>query len=81
MREKTNNFGLRPGKNTNQPIESQKIARSFKFRMKEEERLYYPCSENKGVICFAVTVKLICVFVFAYEDCWFPCAEAQMEEI
>ena len=30
--------------------------------------MYYPCSENKGVISFAVTVKLICVFVFA--DCW-----------
>ena len=24
------------------------------------------CSENKGVISFAVTAKLICVFVFAY---------------
>ena len=24
------------------------IARSFKFRMKKEEGLYYPCSENKG---------------------------------
>ena len=28
-------------------------------------------SENKGVISFAVTAKLICVFVFAYADCWF----------
>ena len=30
--------------------------------------LYYPCSKNKGAdqISFAVTAKLICVFVFAY---------------
>ena len=28
--------------------------------------MYYPCSKNK-----AVTAKLICVFVFAYADCWF----------
>ena len=33
--------------NTNQPVQSQEIARSLKFRMKEEEGLYYPCSEIK----------------------------------
>ena len=33
---------------TNRAVQSQKIARSLKFRMKEEEGLYYPCSENKG---------------------------------
>ena len=33
---------------TNRPVQSQMIARSLKFRMKEEEGLYYPCSENKG---------------------------------
>ena len=33
--------------------------------------MYYPCSDNIGLISFAVTVKLICVFVYAYADCWF----------
>ena len=33
--------------------------------------MYYPCSENKGVINFAVTAQLICVFFFTYADCWF----------
>ena len=33
--------------------------------------MYYLCSENKGVISFAVTAKLICVFVFTYAKCWF----------
>ena len=33
---------------TNQAVQSQKQARSFKFRVKEEEEVYYPCSENKG---------------------------------
>ena len=32
----------------NQAVQSQKTARSLKFRMKEEEGLHYPCSENKG---------------------------------
>ena len=39
--------------------------------------MYYPSSENKGVISFAVTAKLICVFVFAYADCWFSHEAAQ----
>ena len=29
-------------------MQSQKQARSLKFRILEEERFYYPCSENKG---------------------------------
>ena len=33
---------------TNQTVQSQKIARSLKFRLNEEEGLYYPFSENKG---------------------------------
>ena len=33
---------------TNRPVQSQKQARFLKFRMKKEEGLYYPCSENKG---------------------------------
>ena len=28
-------------------------------------------AKTKALISFAVTVKLICVFVFAYADCWF----------
>ena len=31
---------------TNRPVQSQKTARSMKFRI--EEGLHYPCSENKG---------------------------------
>ena len=33
---------------TNRPVQAQKRARSLKFRMKEEEGLYYPSGENKG---------------------------------
>ena len=32
--------------------------------------------KTKALISFAVTAKLICVFVFAYADCWFSCAGA-----
>ena len=33
----------------------------------------------KALISFAVTVKLICAFVFAYADCWFSHAAALKE--
>ena len=33
---------------TNQAVQSQKIDRSLKFWILEEEELYYLCSENKG---------------------------------
>ena len=35
--------------------------------------MYYPSSENKGAdqLRGYRTAKLICVFVFAYADCWF----------
>ena len=32
---------------TNRAVQAQKQARSLKFRISEEEELYYPCSENK----------------------------------
>ena len=28
-------------------------------------------AKTKALISFAVTAKLICVFVFAHADCWF----------
>ena len=35
-------------------------------------------AKTKALISFAVTVKRICAFVFAYADCWFSHAEAHM---
>ena len=34
--------------NTNGAVQSQKVVRSFKFRIHEEEELLYPLSENEG---------------------------------
>ena len=36
------------GSDTNQAVQSQKQARSLKFRIYEEEEVHYPSSENKG---------------------------------
>ena len=65
---------------TNLPVQSQKQARSLKFRVKVEEILYYLCSEKKALISFAVTAKLICVFVFAYAEFVFPCGDSNRNQ-
>ena len=44
------------------------------------EGLYYPCSEM-ALICFAVTAKLICIFVFAYTKSRFSGDAAHMVEV
>ena len=47
MREnRSSGFPTRFG--TNRPVKFQKQSRRLKFRFQEEEKLYYPCSENKG---------------------------------
>ena len=43
-------------------MQPKKMARRFKFRIKEEEGWYYLCIENNG----AVTTQLIGGFSFAY---------------
>ena len=64
---------------TNQAVQPQKIARGWKFLIKKIEELYYLRSEKtKALISFAVTAKLICVFVFACAKCWFPHDAAQL---
>ena len=35
-------------------------------------------AKTKALISFAVSAKLICVFVFAYADCWFSHAAAKI---
>ena len=37
-----------------------------------------PAAKTKVLISCAVTVQLICVFVFAYANCWFSHAAAQI---
>ena len=56
---------------TNQAVQSQKMARSLNFGVKERRNCIIRVAKTKALISFAVTAKLICAFVFAYADCWF----------
>ena len=48
MSRENRSLGFPTRSDTNWPVQSQKQARSLKFRIKEEQRLYCPCSENKS---------------------------------
>ena len=41
-------FGVLTRSDKNRAVQLQKMARGLKFWIKEEEGLYYLCSENKG---------------------------------
>ena len=45
---KKKQFGVSTRSDTKQAVQSQKQARSLKFRFLVEDGLYYPCSETKG---------------------------------
>ena len=40
--EKTNNFGFPTRSDTNKAVQSQRRGRNLKFRIYEEEQVYYP---------------------------------------
>ena len=62
---------------TNQTVQSQKQVRNLKFLIQEEEKVYYPCRENKGVHQITVTEKIL-VFILAYVDSWISHEAAQL---
>ena len=57
--------GFCPGLTKSGP---QKMTRGLKFLIKEVKGLFYQCNETKALISFAVTVKLICIFVLYMQD-------------
>ena len=62
---------------TNWSVQSQKTARSLKVWIsKVEELCNIRVVKTKALISYAVTAKLICIFIFACADCWFSDALA-----
>ena len=66
--EKNQSSGFPTRSDTNWPVQSQKKATCLRFRILEEEGLYFRCSENKGADQLRIYCEadLICAFVFAY---------------
>ena len=51
---------------TIQAVQLQKMARGLKFSIRKKMDCTIRVAKTKALINFAVTAKLICVFVFAY---------------
>ena len=64
--EKTCLLGFRPGQTQPRAVQPQKMANGMKFRIQEEEGLYYLHSENQGADQLCGNAQLICAFVLLY---------------
>ena len=79
-REKTELQGFQPGLTyyTAWAVQPQKQARSLKFLFKKKRNCMIGVAKTKALISCAVTAQLICIFVFAYADCWLSHEAAQL---
>ena len=57
---------------SDQAVQSQKMYGGWNFGFRKKRYCTIRVAKTKALISFAVTAKLICAFVFAYADCWFP---------
>ena len=78
VRERTNNFGFRPGLIQTELYKHRRWLEALNFGFKKKKDCTNRVAKTRALICFAVTAKLICVFVFAYADCWFSHAAAHI---
>ena len=60
-------FRVSTRSDTNQSVQAQKEI----LDLESKENCTIRVAKTKVLISFAVTAKLICVFVFAYAKCWF----------
>ena len=71
VREKTNNLGFQPGPTQTGLYKHRRWLETGNFGFRKMRNCTIRVAKTKALISFAVTAKLICVFVFAYADCCF----------
>ena len=78
-REKTNNLGFRTGPTQTELYKHRRWLEAGNFGFSKQRNCTKCLAKTKALISFEVTAKLICVFVFAYADCWFSRAVAHFQ--
>ena len=63
--------GFRTGLSQTELYKHRSRLEAWNFGFKKKRNCTIRVAKTKALISFAVTAKLICVFVFAYADCWF----------
>ena len=77
-REKTGLRGFRPGPTQTGLYSLRSRLEAWNFGFKKKRNSTIRVAKTKALISFAVTMKLICVFVFACANCWFSHEAAQI---
>ena len=78
MHEKTNDLCFRPGPTQTGLYKHRRWLEAGSFGFRKKRNYTINVVKTKALISFAVTAKLICAFVFAYADCWFSHAKAEI---
>ena len=77
--EKTGLRGFRPGPTQTVLYSHRRWLEALNFGFRKKMDFTIRVAKTKALISFAVTAKLICVFVFAYAKSRFSHNEAHME--
>ena len=78
VHEKTDNLRFRPGLSQTGLYSHKRWLEAGNLGFRKYRNCTICVAKTKALISFAVTAKLICVFVFAHADCWFPFAAAHL---
>ena len=78
VREKNQQYRFRPGPTQTGLYSHRRWLEAGNFKFRKRTNCTILVAKTKALISFAVTAKLICVFVFVYADCWFSHAAAHM---
>ena len=70
-------WGFRPGPTQTSLYSHRSRLEAGNFGFKKKRNCTIRVAKTKMLISFAVTAKLVCVFVFAYAYCWFSHEAAQ----
>ena len=77
-REKTGLRGIRPGPTQTRLYSHRRCLEALNIGFRKKRYCIIRVAKTKMLISFAVTAKLICVFVFAYAKSRFSHNEAQV---
>ena len=81
MREKKTKMWFPNRSIKNQVVQAQRWLEAGSFGFRKKRNCNIRVAKTKALISFAVTAKLICAFVFAYEQCWFSHDKAHLSSI
>ena len=79
LHEKTNNLGFRPDPKLTGLYSHRISLVALNFGFRKKRNCTIRIAKTKALMSCAAAAQMICAFVFAYADCWFSDAAAQLK--